>query len=375
MEFSALTRQLRARIAAQGPISFRDFMEAALYDPAHGYYAGGKARIGRKGDFFTSVSVGSLFGTLLARQFIEIWQNLGRPERFDVVEQGTHDGTLAADVLAAFAHLAPCCPVRFTIVEPSAYWREKQQAKLSADARPSPVRWVESVEALEPVTGVCFSNELPDAFPVHLIHRVSGGWRERAVDVTEDAFVFADTTLSNERLAQYAAALPPMPDGAFAEVNLAAIDWMKALARKIQRGIALIVDYGFSRAELDAPHRREGTLEAFAAHRRQSDPLANPGEVDLTTHVDFTALAEAAEHEGLATLGFTDQHHFLVGISRSHFAEGVLPDPREMRAFQTLSHPTLLGRSFKVLAAGRDMPAGLSGFAFAKNPREALGLP
>lgn len=338
-----LTEILRAEIAANGPMPFRDFMARALYDPQHGYYASGRARIGRKGDYFTSVSVGPLFGALLARQFAEVWEKLGRPTGFTLVEQGAHDGTLAADVLAA---LPGEMPTRLTIIEPSPHWRAAQQAKLAG----RDVHWVESVDALEPFIGVHYSNELLDAFPIHLVHRVDGTLRERAVALEGARFVFTDVPPSSARLHE-------------GEVNLAALDWLRALAPKLTRGVALVIDYGYTRTD-----PRTDTLEAIAAHRRV-DPLENPGEADITAHVDFAALATATD---LDVLGFTDQHHFLVALSRLHFAEGVRPDPRDARAFQTLSHPTMLGRAFKVLALGRGVEDQLTGFAFARDPRAAL---
>lgn len=324
---------------------FRDFMARALYEPGHGYYASGRARIGREGDFFTSVSVGPLFGALLARQFAEVWEKLGHPADFTLVEQGAHDGTLAADVLTA---LPAEMPARLTIIEPTPHRRALQREKLAT----RDVRWVESVDALEPFTGIHYSNELIDAFPVHLVHRVDGALRERAVALEGDRFVFTDVLPSIDGLQE-------------GEVNLAAQEWLATLAPKLTRGVVLIIDYGYTRAD-----PRTDTLEAIAAHRRV-DPLENPGGADITAHVDFTALAAASD---LDVLGFTDQHHFLVALSRLHFAEGVRPDPRDMRAFQALSHPTMLGRAFKVLALGRGVENQLAGFAFARDPREALGL-
>jgi SAM-dependent MidA family methyltransferase len=340
-----LTEKLRAEIAAHGPLLFRDFMARALYDPEHGYYASGRARIGRKGDYFTSVSVGPLFGTLLARQFAEVWEKLGRPADFTLIEQGAHDGTLAADILAA---LPAEMPARLTIIEPSPHWRAAQQQKLAS----RDVRWIESVEALDPFTGIHYSNELLDPFPVHLVRRTADGLRECAVALDGDRFAFVEVPLSNARLHE-------------GEVNLAALDWLAALAPKLTRGLMLVIDYGYTRNDPRTP-----TLEAIAAHRRV-DPLENPGEADLTAHVDFTSLAEATD---LDVLGFTDQHHFLTGLSRLHFVEGVRPDPRDARAFQTLAHPTMLGRSFKALALGRGLTAQLAGFAFARDPRAILGL-
>jgi SAM-dependent MidA family methyltransferase len=138
---STLADTFRAEISRSGPISFRDFMARALYDSRHGYYASGRARIGRKGDYITSVSVGPLFGTLLARQFLEMWEVLGRPAPFDLVEQGAYDGTLAVDVIGAIRRIAPHCPVRLSIIEPFEYWRAKQSTRSFGCES----RWFESV--------------------------------------------------------------------------------------------------------------------------------------------------------------------------------------------------------------------------------------
>lgn len=351
---------LRRQIAERGPIPFREYMELALYHPDHGYYTSGRARIGRKGDYFTSVSVGPLYGKLLARQIAEVWELLGRPATFDLIEQGAHDGTLASDILSA---LPGDLPVRLTLVDPSPDLRRQQAEKLSG----APVRWVDSVGQLDPFTGMHLSNELIDAFPVHLVHRTEGGWMERAVTCAGGAFGFTDIPLTVPALGD---SLPDLPVGYITEVNLAARTWIAELAPRVERGVVLAIDYGYARQEYYAPHRVTGTLEAIAHHRRV-DPLTEPGEADITAHVDFTSVAEAS---GLEVLGYTDQHHLMVGLAKGYFAEGVRPDPQEMRAFQTLSHPTLLGRSFKALALGRGVPAQLSAFAFAREPLRELGL-
>jgi len=364
-----LTDLLRSEIAAHGPLRFSDFMARALYDLEFGYYATGKARVGRAGDFFTSVSVGPLFGALLARQFAEVWERLDRPEPFDLVEQGAHDGSLAADVLAAMPRE---CRVRLTLVEPSAHWRAAQQARLANTG--VEVRWVGSVEELEPLSGVCYSNELVDAFPVHRVRLTPEGWRELGVNWPGEGFAWAEIEapltealrrglpFTGDAEAALGAGFQP---GYTTEVNLAAVDWMAKLSRRLQRGLILAIDYGFPRADYYALHRTDGTLQAYSAHR-VVEPLAFPGEADLTTHVDFSALAEAAQAGGLEVAGFADQHHFLVALSRLYFTDGVPPAPRDLRAFQTLSHPTMLGRAFKVLGVGKGLGDRLSGFAFAR---------
>ena len=360
-------------MAERGPIPFCEFMAAALYHPEHGYYASGRAAIGRGGDFMTSVSVGRLFGTLLARQFIEMWERLDRPDAFPLIEQGAHDGTLLEDVLIALRTLAPECAAaaRPVIIEPAPVWRERQAARLNN----WPVQWTESVETLEPFAGIHFSNELLDAFPVQRVRRNADGWSELYVQWEGERFVWVDRPIEqpalNERLERIKA-----PPGYVTEVCLESARWMQTLGRKLTRGYILAIDYGFPHAEYYRPERIDGTLEAIAAHRREEDVLARPGELDLTAHVDFTALAETAAATGLHVEGFTDQHHFMVGLAARHFPDGRQPSAAEMRAFQTLAHPTLLGRSFKVFGASRGVNPGppLAGFSHARPAAGELAI-
>jgi SAM-dependent MidA family methyltransferase len=361
-----LTQVLQAEIASRGPVSFREFMAAALYHPQHGYYSSGRAAIGRAGDFITSVSVGRLFGTLLARQFIEMWERLDCPDAFSLIEQGAHDGTLMEDVLAALRSLSPECSaaVRPAIIEPAPVWQEKQRARF----KDWPVTWVESVESLAPFTGIHYSNELVDAFPVHLIRRNSNNWTELCVDWENHRFTFVERPIEDAKLHSRLEQIS-VPTNYLTEVCLEASHWMQTLGEKLIRGYILTIDYGLTQAEYYRSERSQGTLEAIAAHRREHDVLAHPGEFDLTAHVDFTALAEAARDTGLKIEGFTDQHHFMVGLAARHFPEGRRPSPSDMRAFQTLAHPTMLGRSFKVFAASRgvESESSLAGFVHSRD--------
>ena len=371
---TALTDLLREDISRRGPIPFRDFMAAALYHPEFGYYGSGRARIGREGDFFTNVSVGALFGKLLARQFAEMWERLGRPAGFTIVEQGAHRGEFARDALEGLQEFAPECfaTTSYWIAEPVAELRTTQAATLAGFER---VRWAASLEELPRFTGVHFSNELIDALPVHRIAWAGGVWMEQYVDLREDSFVFVNGKVSSADLEARLSLLPPVPDGYRTEVGVAALEWITGLAALLERGFVIAIDYGLSREEYYRPERTDGTLSAYAGHRRESDPLVRPGEIDLTAHVDFTSMVERAEENGLLALGFTDQHHFMVGLGKSHFREGST-DPREVGAFKTLMHPNLMGRAFKVLClekgVGREI--ALAGFEFARPLRAALGL-
>ena len=377
---SPLAALLRSAIAARGPLTFRDFMAEALYHPEHGYYGSGRAAIGRRGDFFTNVSVGPLFGALLARQFEEMWSRLDRPGQFTIVEQGAHRGDFARDVLAALQTNAPefFAVVAYRIVESGNAPRAAQAEKLSPFREK--VNWSASVPDIGPFSGVFFSNELLDAFPVHAVFWSGEKWHERYVDFRQDRFLFVDGALSIERLSEYLTLLPKVAGQPYAaEVNLAALDWVAQIAGVLAQGYVLTIDYGFPRAALHGPHRPEGTLTGYSQHRQASDVLARPGEIDLTAHVDFTSLTERAEAAGLRLHGFTDQHHFMVGLGGRHFADTVTPTQardREMRAFKTLMHPDFLGASFKALCLEKGVitHTPLTGFHYGSDPRTALGL-
>ena len=374
---SALTEIFRDRIAHEGPIPFRDFMEAALYHPEHGYYTSGRAGIGRSGDYFTSVSVGPLFGTLLARQFSEMWERLGEPSEFTIVEQGAHRGDFARDVLIALRAHAPACftATRYHIIEPSPALRSAQGAMLGEFT----AQWFPTLAALPTFTGVHFSNELLDAFPIHAVAWDGTAWRESHVALDGARFVFIDLPITSAPLQIALAQLPPVPVGYRTEINLSARTWLDTLGARLTRGFALIIDYGFPRAEYFRPERTTGTLTGYAEHRRVADLLAAPGKTDLTAHVDFTALAERALAAGWRVAGFTDQHHFIVALGTLHFPETIADTPasqRELRAFKTLMHPQMMGRTFQVLALEKEtnFPTPLTGLRFARDAAQALGL-
>lgn len=379
---SILENLIRERIQTSGPMGFREFMELALYHPEHGYYSSGRATIGRGGDFYTSVSVGPIFGRLLARQFTEIWERLDRPDEFTIVEQGAHGGDFARDALAALQTQAPECfeKTRYQIIEPSSSLRERQAAALSHI--PGRVFWAETLSELQPWTGVHFSNELLDAFPVHRVRWNGSEWRELYVGVGASGFIWQERPLTDSpALATYVAQIPqPLPPSYEIEINLAKDQWLADVSARLTRGWLLAIDYGHPRAEFFRPDRKGGTLAGYSQHRRVDDPLLSPGTVDLTAHVDFTSVAEEAQKRGLQLAGFTDQHHFMVGLSRLHFSDATGPlnpeQERDLRGFKTLMHPGLMGMSFKAVAFSKGVEATppLAGFAFARNPAQELGL-
>jgi SAM-dependent MidA family methyltransferase len=345
----ALITLIRAEIEKRGPVSFAWFMEQALYHPEHGYYSSGRCAIGRKGDYFTNVSIGPLFGQLMTAQFAQIWEQLGKIDNFVIVEQGAHDGQFARDVLQSAQSHAPEFfeALDYRIIEPFPILRERQSQMLEPFR--NKIEWRNS---LEPFTGVHFSNELLDAMPVRLITR----GMEKLVGLQGDRFAFIERPLSNTAF------------------NQVALDWIDNLAGNLQRGYVIAIDYGHSGDEF------QRDIQVRAEHRHLDSPFEQIGHADITMHVDWTNIARRAEENGFAIVGFTDQHHFLTGII-SEFGDwdqsSVADSPKAKRALQTLLHPEMLGRAFQVLALAKNVDPTApppAGFKFAREPHSVLGL-
>jgi SAM-dependent MidA family methyltransferase len=375
-----LAAKIHDVIALEGPMTFAQFMAEALYHPELGYYSCGKIRIGLGGDFYTSVSIGPLFGQLLARQVAQVWERLGSPNSFQLVEQGASHGELARDILCALRELAPECfaATELYLVEPFSELQARQKATLSEIPN---IHWISDLEALPAFRGVHLSNELADAFPVHRVQWKNGHWQELHVQTLGTEFEFTPLAPSSPELEAALTQLPrDLPDGYTTEVSLAASKWIQLLAERLTEGIVLMIDYGYPRAEYYRPERSSGTLTAYARHQKSGQILYAPGAQDLTAHVEFTSLVEAAESAGLKLHGFCDQHHFLVGLSRLHFSDGVPTSAaaeKELRAFKTLMHPSLMGQSFKALCLEKfkTPQPPFAGFQFAAFSREKLGMP
>jgi SAM-dependent MidA family methyltransferase len=356
---AALTELIRTEIRNRGPQPFAWFMQQALYHPKHGYYSSGYCTIGRKGDYFTNVSVGPLFGQLMVAQFAEIWEQLGKTNNFAIVEQGAHDGQFARDVLQSAEEHTPDFfeALRYRIVEPFPILRERQSQMLEPFR--NKIEWRNS---LEPFTGIHFSNELLDAMPVRLIAH----GMEKLVDVQDNKFVFIER---------------PPSSTAF---NQAALDWVDSAAANLVRGYVIAIDYGHSGDEF------RGAVQVRARHRHLDSPFEQIGYADITMHVDWTSISRRAEANGLRVAGFADQHHFLTGIiselvgscpsdlRSSDRGQSPLADsPKTKRALQTLLHPEMLGRAFHVLALAKDVNSRaprLAGFKYGRELASALGL-
>lgn len=355
---------LHRRIQQAGKVSFAEFMAQALYHPQHGYYMTERDRIGKSGDFFTSSSVNALFGRLVARQLAEM-DGILASGAFQIVEQGAGEGHLALDILDALAEESPQLYRRltYTLVEVSQDNRDRQAANLAGHA--DKVLWADGDEWT--ISSGCFlSNELVDAFPVHVFEKRAGKILEVLVDSDGELFSEALAAESSPALLDHFNWLGHQPvEGNRGEANLLAPEWMRKAGERIARGFVLTIDYGYPAEELYAPHRRNGTLLCYQRHQADDNPYDAVGEKDITTHVDFTALQKAGAEVGLDTLWFGEQYRFLLGLG---FFEELLrleaaaTDENEARLMRlTLKNLIMpeagMGETFKILVQGKQVGA------------------
>ena len=317
-------------------------MDLVLYHPEYGYYSTKASKLGKQGDFFTAVHLGADFGELLAVQFVQMWEILGQPVRFSLVEMGAGQGILALDILKCLQqHPNFFTALDYVIVEKSPTLRQEQQQRLQE----FPVRWCNFAEIpSHSITGCFFSNELVDAMPVHQFILELGQLREiyvttqgdeedeedEEVNLTDSSplspsspsspFVEVTYKASTPQLAEYFDLVGielgqnTYPDGYRSEMNLAALQWMSIVADRLQRGYVLTIDYGYPASSYYNPRRSQGTLQCYYQHQRHNNPYINIGQQDITAHIDFTALERWGEHCGLDKVGFTQQGLFLMAL-------------------------------------------------------------
>jgi SAM-dependent MidA family methyltransferase len=392
---------IRQDIAAQGGwIPFSRFMELALYAPGLGYYTAGSRKFGEAGDFITAPELSSLFGRTLAHQLIEVMQT-STPH---ILELGAGSGKLALDILGELERLGSL-PESYSILEVSADLRERQQALLKEKLPHlfTRVLWLDALP--EKISGAVIGNEVLDALPVHLLHwlpsppsphpspggrgghhgaggegaheqnpltlALSHGERgqkilERGVSLDGEHFIWQDRLPENTALLDIAKNIN-VPDDYLSEVSLAARGLVASLCEHMDKGVMLFIDYGFGHREYYHPQRNRGTLMCHYRHHSHDDPFYLPGLQDITSHVDFTAVAEVAIDHGAHFLGYTSQAHFLINNGITNFLGEVSPE--DVRSYaplsgqlQKLTSPAEMGELFKVIALGKGIEQPLAGF-------------
>jgi SAM-dependent MidA family methyltransferase len=352
------------KIRNEGPISFYEFMEMALYHPLKGYYTSGEGKIGIRGDYYTSPALSSLFGQMLGRQLEEMWRLLGK-RSFTIVEYGAGTGLLCKHILdylknnKAFYNKLVYC-----IVEKSGAMRKKQEEILC-----DKVTWLNSISDIPPITGCIVSNELVDNFSVHQV-MMKDELMEIFVDY-DNGFIERLFPAGNE-LTNYLYELQVhLPNGFRTEINLEAVRWISEIAQAVERGFVLTIDYGYPSSDLYNINHSSGTLMCYYKHKTNTCPYQNIGDQDITAHVNFSALSHWGMQNGLKYGGFTDQARFLQGLGLTGYIiemeKAGYIQQQSIKEYATLIRTLLMdmGSKLKVLLQHKGVKhAQLSGIQF-----------
>ena len=347
-------------VDAGGKIAFADYMQLCLYTPGLGYYSAGNQKFGQHGDFTTAPEISPLFSQTLARHIQDVRQQLAE---FNLLEFGAGSGKMAGDILLQLDK-DDALPEHYYIIEASADLQTRQRKYLAQNIPDlfKKVIWLEQLP--EQFVGVIVANEVCDAMPVHRLHFDQAAWHECYVTIDDGVLQWLDGPISNAALSQRADLISRDDSQAdyFAEVNLAAEGWVASLAECLKQGAIFIIDYGHDRASYYHPQRRQGTLMCYYQHQGHDNPLILPGLQDITSHVEFTALAEMAQASGLDVEGFQAQADFLLAGGITELLEAMSSDNvtidslQHTTAIKRLTLPSEMGESFKILTLTKDLP-------------------
>ncbi|WP_457625385.1 class I SAM-dependent methyltransferase [Persephonella sp.] len=352
---------IKDRIQKEGEISFRDFMDMALYYPELGYYTSPEEKIGGLGDFYTASELDRAFGELLGKQFVEMYKKVGE-KPFQIVEIGAGKGYLAYDILNFLKREYPEIyrNSEYIIIEKSPYHIKTQKDILSDFEI---VRWMQDIIDFEEesINGVIFSNELFDAFPVHLIRKIKGKIFEVFITVDEEDNVKEVLKEAPEEILRYIKELNlQIPEGMQTEINLDASEYIQKIGKKLNKGYVITIDYGYPSSELYKPYRMRGTLLCYYRHRYSENFYQNVGMQDITSHVNFSALKYYGMLSGLDFTGFTDQAHFLTNLGLMDIFQE-LQEKNDYESFERLNRlktlvlPKGMGEKFKVLVQHKNI--------------------
>lgn len=354
---------LYQQLSQQKDMPFVAFMQMALYAPGEGYYSSALAKIGSQGDFITAPELTPLFGQTLANQCSQVLRTLRSPHLF---EYGAGTGRLCVDLLKRLEVLN-CLPDCYYILEVSANLRHRQQA-LIAEEIPHlahKIQWLERWPDA-PFNGVVLANEVLDAMPVHRFMQTKEGILESFVALNEEGVLIERfKPCENQRLLRYISQLQ-LPEGPYlSEVNLFVEDWVANTFHMLTQGAVFLIDYGFPRHEYYHPDRHQGTLMCHYQHLAHPNPLLHPGEQDITAHVDFTQVAEAADEAGFHVAGYTNQASFLLGNGLLNLLDSLTDERARFKATQAIKQlvePSEMGELFKVIALTKNLAIDLDGF-------------
>jgi len=380
-----LKKVIGKRIINEGPISFEEFMSMALYYPELGYYSNPDAVIGKEGDFYTSPHLHPIFGALICRQLIEMWELMGRPSAFHAIEMGAGAGYLCKDILDYMyqtvdksdshkneRNFVTC--LKYVIVEPYEHFKNKQKEIIKEHI--SCVEWISSLDKLNEIKGCVLSNELLDAFPVHVIE-MNEGLKEIYVNIGEKGLIEEKVEAGSDEIDRYVEQFS-IPDwkGYRTEINLRAKSWIHQVSEILSKGFVLTIDYGFSAKEYYSEDRNRGTLLCYHKHQVNENPFQYIGSQDITSHVNFSSLKIWGMDEGFETIGYSSQGTYLAALGIDELIVELYADSsnylKEISKIKGLIMPQGMGESHRVLIQykGEGSPE-LRGFSF-RNEKENL---
>jgi SAM-dependent MidA family methyltransferase len=387
-----LEEKLIEKIEKDGPITFETFMEMALYEPGLGYYASDK-KIGKAGDFYTSPHLHSVFGAMIGKQIEEMWETMGKPTDFYVMEFGAGEGYMCKDILDYLKNKEVFSSLTYLMVERNPFMQYKQKKLLEIFL--DKVKWVSSLKGLSNIKGCILSNELLDAFPVHLIE-MDDELKEVYVTVDnkntpsspplskggQGEFSGKDIkeikgNPSTDALADYIGEFSiDLPKGYRTEINLRIKDWLRSVNEVLSEGFILTIDYGYPVWNYYSEDRNRGTLLCYHGHQVNENPYVNIGEQDITAHVNFSSVKKWGEELGLETLGFCQQGTFLVSLGIDEIINELYGNSTdylfEIAKIKRLILPGTIGETHKVMIQykGQKKP-NLRGFLM-KNQKDKL---
>lgn len=332
-------------------------MEIALYHPSFGYYASADKRVGKEGDFYTSVSVGEAFGQIIAHRISRIWCLMGKPVDFHLIEIGANDARFCIDICSQLEKLNT--PITYHIIEPLPKLQNIQIENLQEAGFPK-VQHHRSLEELKDLKGIILSNELIDAFPVQIIKKTPEGWKEIVIESSGHQFTESLKNINTSELHAFSNALPgELPLNYRTEFRPGLSSFLEKCHNALEQGIMLSIDYGFPASHYYHPSRTEGTLQTYFKHKKDDKPYEAIGKKDLTAHVDFTHFADEAQEAGFAIHDFSPQDRYLTHHGKTwlqsleeNFSPAALP---MIKQFQTLTHPGMMGRQFHVLELSKKL--------------------
>ena len=377
-----LQQKIIDKIKKVGPVTFKTFMEMALYEPELGYYTSQKTRIGRSGDFYTSSHLHPIFGMMIGKQMEEMWEMMGRPSAFQIVEMGSGAGYLCKDILEYYKGLGIggqglereiIKNLQYIIVELNPLMRENQKNLLSEFS--DKVRWISSIKELSAIRGCFLSNELLDAFPVHIIE-MNDEIKEIFVSTDNEKLTEIKGTPGTNEIADYLKEFfIELEKGHRTEINLEIKKWLGEINRVLTEGFILTIDYGYSSEDYYSEDRDRGTLLCYHKHQMTEDPYQNTGEQDITAHVNFSSLKKWGDELGIKTIGFCRQGVFLVSLGIDEVIAEIHKNsadyPFEVARIKKLILPGTMGETHKVIIQykGSRKPA-LRGFTIKNRIRE-----